>query len=93
MAASGHPGAAALIGWLRAQTAHAGSDVAPGGFLVVPAAPLTPEEFRAEEEARNAGKIEPGTETSIENEEFMKAIGGQPSPLGEALRAFHAKYG
>ena len=46
----------------------------------------------AEEEARNAGKVEPGTEINIESEEFMKAVRGEPSPLGEALLSFHKKY-
>ena len=91
MAASGHPGAAALINWLRFETALSEPDTARGGFLVLPEIP-THEEFMAEEEARNAGKVEPGTEINIENEEFMKAVRGEPSPLGEALLSFHKKY-
>ena len=92
MAAGGHPGAAAQINWLRAQTAQSDTDIAIGGFLLAPA-PLTPEEFMAKEEARNAGKVEPGTEIDVESEEFLKAARREPSPLGEALQAFHQKYG
>jgi hypothetical protein len=92
MAASGQPGAAILINWLRAQTEHSGGETAIGGFLLAPA-PVTPEEFAAQEEARCANKVEPGTEICIESEEFCKAASGKPSPLGEALRAFHRKYG
>ena len=63
-----------------------------GGFLLVPA-PLTVEELMAEEEARNAEAVEPGTEVNVEVEEFLKAVRGEPSPLGEALIAFHREYG
>jgi hypothetical protein len=92
MAASGHPGAATLINWLRAQTELSETDSEMGGFLLAPA-PITPDEFIAKEEARNAGKVEPGTEINIEIEEFLKAARGEASPLGEALQAFHKKYG
>jgi hypothetical protein len=92
MAASGHPGAAAQINWLKAQTELADTEVAEGGFLLVPA-PVTPEEFIAELEVCNAGKVEPGTEINIEHEEFLKAVRGEASPLGEALRSFYKKYG
>ena len=92
MAASGHPGAATLINWLRAQTEPSEADVEIGGFLLVPA-PITTEEFIAKEEARNAGAVEPGTDINIEIEEFLKAARGEASPLGEALQAFHKKYG
>jgi hypothetical protein len=92
MAARGQPSAAVLINWLIAQTEHPGGETAIGGFLLAPA-PVTPEEFAAQEEARCANKVEPGTEICIESEEFSKAASGKPSPLGEALLAFHSKYG
>jgi len=47
----------------------------------------------AEEEARNAEAVEPGTEVNVEVEEFLKTVRGEPSPLGEALIAFGRKYG
>ena len=63
-----------------------------GGFLLVPES-LTVEEFMAEVEARNAEAVEPGTEVNVEVEEFLKAVRGESSALGEALIAFHRKYG
>ena len=92
MAASGHPGAATLINWVRAKTELSETEVEMGGFLLVPA-PVTTEEFIAQEEARNAGKVEPGSDINIEIDEFLKAARGEASPLGEALLAFHKKYG
>jgi hypothetical protein len=92
MAATGHPGAARLINWLRAQTEPSDAEVAEGGFLLVPAA-VTPEEFVAEMEARDVGKVEPGTEVDVKHEEFIKAARGELSPLGEALRSIYKKYG
>jgi hypothetical protein len=92
MAASGHPGAATLINWLRSQTERSEAEVAEGGFLLVPAA-VTPEEFVAEMEARDAGKVEPGTEVDVKTEEFLKAVRGEASPPGEALRSFYKRYG
>jgi hypothetical protein len=53
---------------------------------------MTTEAFIAEQEELNKHRIEPGTEVNIEHEEFMKAVRGEPSPLGEALRAFHRKW-
>jgi hypothetical protein len=92
MAASGHPGAASLINWLRSEIEPPELDSAEGGFALVPAA-VTPEEFEARAAARNAGKLEPGTFVDVKSEEYMKAVRGEPSPLGEALRAFNKKYG
>jgi hypothetical protein len=91
MAASGHAGAAAQLNWLSLQIEPSKTEVAQGGFLLVPA-PVTDEEFIAEEELRNAGKVEPGTEINIEHEEYIKAVRGEVSPLGEALRSFQKKY-
>jgi Family of unknown function (DUF5681) len=92
MAASGQPGAAVLINWLRAQTEHSGGETAIGGFMLAPPL-LTSEEFMEQEEARCANKVEPGTEICIESEELAKSASGKPSSLGDALRAFHKKYG
>jgi hypothetical protein len=92
MAASGQPGAASLINWLRLQIESADAESAEGGFLLVPA-PVTPEEFKAEMEACDGGKLEPGTFVDVKTEEFLKAARGESSPLGEALRSFHKKYG
>jgi hypothetical protein len=92
LAATGQAEAAALLNWLRSQTGLSDAESAEGGFLLVPA-DVTPEEFMAEIEACYVGKIEPGTEVDVKTEEFLKAARGEPSPLGEALRSFYAKYG
>ena len=90
LALNGNPGAAALMKdvWALA----IGPEPVKGGFLLVPA-PLTTEELMAEEEARNAEAVEPGTVVNVKAEEFLKAVRGEPSPLGEALYAFYRKYG
>jgi hypothetical protein len=91
LALKGNPGAAALVKDVWGLTVGP-EPVKSGGFLLVPA-PVTMEELMAEEEARNADAVEPGTEVNVKAEEFLKAVRGEPSPLGEALRAFHMKYG
>jgi Family of unknown function (DUF5681) len=90
MALNGNAGAASLMNDLF------GLAIPPEppegcGFLLVPA-PVSLEELMADEEARNAGALEPGTFVNIKAEEFSKAARGEPSPLGEALLAFHRKY-
>jgi hypothetical protein len=92
LAASGQPGAASLVNWLRSQIDPSDADPAQGKFALLPA-PMTPEEFMAEEEMRNVGKLEPGAFVDVKAEEFLKAVRGEASPLGEALRSFHKKYG
>ena len=91
LALKGNPGAAALIKDVWGLTVGP-EPVKGGGVLLVPA-PLTQEELMAEEEARNAEAVEPGTVVNVEVEEFLKAARGEPSPLGEALIAFGRKYG
>lgn len=91
MALNGNAGAASLMNDLF------GLAIPPEppqgcGFLLVPA-PVSMEEFMAEEEARNAEAVEPGTVVNVKAEEFSKAVRGEPSPLGEALHAFYMKYG
>jgi hypothetical protein len=58
-----------------------------GGFLLITAA-LSPEEFIAKEEARNANAQDPTTYVNYKAEEMCKAAKGIDSPLGEALLAF-----
>ena len=76
----------------KIQTEWSEADLESGLFAIVPAQ-VTAEEFTAEFEADNAGKREPGTFVDVEAEEFRKAVLGEASPLGEAIRAFHRKYG
>lgn len=90
LALNGNPGAAALMKDLWGLVI--GPEPVEGRFLLVPAS-LTAEEFMAEEEARNAEAVEPGTVVNVKTEEFLKAVRGEPSPLGEALHAFYMKYG
>jgi hypothetical protein len=92
MAASGQPGAARLINWLRSQTELCEADLVQGAFAIVPET-MAAEEFLAKEEMRTAHTLEPGTFVDVRAEEFLKAARGQPSPLGQALLAFHKKYG
>jgi hypothetical protein len=90
MAALGKPGTAAVVGWLRDKVTLPEETASQAGILLVPAE-VTPEEFMAEMEICNIGKVKPGTEVDVEHEEYMKAVRGEPSPLGEAIRAFHKK--
>ena len=89
LALNGNPGAAALMKDLWGLAI--GPEPVKGGFLLVPA-PVTVEELMADEEARNAEAVEPGTVVNV-NVEILKAVRGEPSALGEALRAFYMKYG
>ncbi|HEV7876832.1 DUF5681 domain-containing protein [Bradyrhizobium sp.] len=90
MAFGGNAGAAAVMRDLLNVMAE--PEPEGGGFLLAPAE-LMPDEWIAEAEARNATAAEPGTEVNVETEEFLKAVRGEPSPLGEALLSFHKKYG
>jgi hypothetical protein len=63
-----------------------------GGFFLIPAA-LSPEEYIAKEEARNANAQDPTTYVNYKAEEMCKAAKGIDSPLGEALLAFHKRWG
>jgi hypothetical protein len=92
MDASGQPGAARLINWLRSQTELCEADLVQGAFAIVPET-MPVEEFLAKEEMRTAHTLEPGTFVDVRAEEFLKAARGEPSRLGEALLAFHKKYG
>ncbi|MGX9431815.1 MULTISPECIES: DUF5681 domain-containing protein [Bradyrhizobium] len=91
LAATGQPGAVALLDQLRG-TITAKEPEHNGGFLVVPATAASVEEFVAEMVERDKDKVEPGTEVNVESEEYLKAVRGEPSPLGEAMRAFERKY-
>ena len=47
----------------------------------------------AKEEARNAGKVEPGTEIDVESEEFLKAAGGNRRHWAKHYKRSIKKYG
>jgi uncharacterized protein DUF5681 len=91
LAADGKPGAVALLDQLRG-TITSKEPEHKGGVLIVPATAASVEEFVAKMIEQDKDKVEPGTEINVENEEFLKAVRGEPSPLGEAMRAFERKY-
>lgn len=62
-----------------------------GRFLLVPA-PASIEDYQAEIEQRNRNAVQPGSAVNLETEEFLKAVRGEPTELGEALLARHRKY-
>ena len=64
----------------------------PGGLLVVSGV-LSPEEFLAETEKRNAVAQNPETYVNHKSDEFCKAVRGIPTPLGEAILASHRRWG
>jgi hypothetical protein len=70
LAAMGKPAAALLISELRVQTGR-GEPERDSGVLLVPEQ-LTMEAFIAEEEARNATKVEPGTASTSKRKHFSK---------------------
>lgn len=92
LASTGKPSAVSLLARLRTDL----SPIAPDlelGCLLVPATPLSTEEFLAEIYAAEKDKVEPkADETNVEAEEYLKALRGEPSPLGEAIIAFRRKY-
>lgn len=90
-AASGVPSMVALFAQLRAKVSPTQNEQ-KGGLLVVPA-DASMQEFIEEEEARNANAKEPGTYVNHKAEEFIKAVQGIGSPLGEALLASHRRWG
>jgi hypothetical protein len=90
LAAAGKPAAARLMHELSRLSVPREPDHRYGA-LIVPAE-TTVEAFIAEQEELNKYRVEPGTEVNIEHEEFVKAVRGEPTALGEALLAFHRKY-
>jgi hypothetical protein len=90
LAASGKPAAARLVHELRNSTLPKEPERRFGVLIVPPE--TTMEAFMAEQEELNKHRVEPGTEVNIEHEEYMKAVRGEPSPLGEALLAFRRKW-
>jgi hypothetical protein len=92
-AATGVPSMVALMGQIRAKVSPA-QDEQKGGILLAPAE-LSPEEFIAQEEARNANAQDPSDTDYVNHkvDEMCKAAKGIDSPLGEALLAFHKRWG
>jgi hypothetical protein len=89
-AASGAPSMVSLHNAIRAKVRPM-EEKQQGGLLVVPEG-LSTEEFIAKEEARNASAQDPTTYVNHKGEEFCKAVGGIPTPLGEAILASHRRW-
>ena len=89
VAASGKPAAAILLNRLRTLGGQNPSDTEAPALLVP--APMTADDWIQTAMDDNK-KEEPGNAVDIESTEFLKAVRGEPSPLGEALLAFHRKY-
>jgi hypothetical protein len=90
-AASGAPSMAALHKEIRSKV-HRQEGEKPGGLLLVPEV-LSPEEFIAQAEARNALAQDPSENVDHKVEEFCKAVQGIPTPLGEAVLASYRRWG
>lgn len=91
LAAEGNPSAIALCNHL-ASTLNPPEQSKKFGYLVAPEG-LSMEEAVTRVEEHNARHpYEPGTYIDVWNEEFMKAVRGEHSPLGEAIRAYNAKW-
>jgi hypothetical protein len=92
-AATGAPSMVALNAEIRAKVSPT-QDKLEGGILLAPAE-LSPEEFIAQEEARNANAQDPSDTDYVNHkvDEMCKAAKGIDSPLGEALLAFHRRWG
>jgi Family of unknown function (DUF5681) len=89
-AASGAPSMVSLHNEIRAKVRPM-EEKQPGGLLVVPEG-LSSEEFVAKEEARNAEAQDPSTYVNHKSEEFCKAVGRIPTPLGEAILASYRRW-
>jgi hypothetical protein len=89
-AASGAPSMVSLHERIRAKVRPL-EEKQPGGLVVVPEV-LSPEEFMARAEERNALATAPTDRIDYKVEEFCKAARGIPTPLGEAIRASHRRW-
>jgi hypothetical protein len=90
-AAAGVPSMVALIDQIRAKVSPT-EERQKGGILLFPA-DVSPEEFDALAEARNANARDPTTYVNHKAEEMCKAVRGLDTPLGKAVLAFHRRWG
>jgi hypothetical protein len=88
-AASGAPSMVSLHNEIRAKVRP--GEKQPGGLLVVPEV-LSPEEWMARVEERNALATDPTDRIDHKVEEFCKAVSGIRTPLGEAILASHRRW-
>lgn len=90
LAAKGNPGAIDLCTGLRSKRAQKAPEEL-GAYLIVPET-LTAEEWCDRAAKSNLTATDPRTRIDVKAEEFQNAARGEPSPLGEALMAFHQKW-
>ena len=92
-AAMGVPSMVALFAQIRAKVSPIQSEQ-KNGFMLAPT-DLSKQEFIAQEEARNANAQDPSDTDYVNHkvDEMCKAAKGIDSPLGEALLAFHNRWG
>lgn len=91
LAADGNPSAIAICNQL-VSTLNPSEQSRKFGHLVVPEGLSIEESITQAEEHNARHPYEPGTYVDVWNEEFMKAARGEHSPLGEAIRAYNAKW-
>jgi hypothetical protein len=91
LAAEGNPSAIAVCNHL-ASTLNPPEWSRKFGYLVVPECLSIEESVTSAEEHNARHPCEPGTYVDVWNEEFMKAVRGEDSPLGAAIRAYNAKW-
>jgi hypothetical protein len=89
----GVPSMVVLFAQIRAKVRPT-QDEQKNGFMLAPA-DLSKQEFIAQEEARNANAQDPSDTDYVNHkvDEMCKAAKGIDSPLGEALLAFHRRWG
>ena len=92
-AAMGVPSMVVLFAQIRAKVSPIQSEQ-KNGFMLAPT-DLSKQEFIAQEEARNANAQDPSDTDYVNHkvDEMCKAAKGIDSPLGEALLAFHRRWG
>ena len=90
-AVTGAPSMVALSAEIRAKV-NPTQEKQEGGILLAPAE-LSREEFMAQEEARNSNAQDPTDRVNHKVEEMCKAARGIYTPLGEAVLAFHRRWG
>jgi hypothetical protein len=90
-AASGSPSLVVIHDQLRSKILAERNE--KGGLLVVPATAPSLEAFVAAMETADADRRDPSTYVNYKSEEFCKAARGERTALGEALLAFHRRWG
>jgi hypothetical protein len=91
LSSSGIASAVALDDDLRKKLSP--DEIKSAGYLLVPEPYKSDAEWIAAMEAENLHAKDPRTYVNVRSEEFVKAVKGEPTKLGEALLASHRKWG